>query len=53
MRKGKVLQEFLVQRGLVVTRSPLGDETVALVTAEPVPLSEGKTAWNLFDAGAR
>lgn len=50
VRRGKVLEELLMQRGLVKTFAGTGQPKMAVVMADPVPLSEGKKAWNLFSA---
>eukprot|EP00972_Heterocapsa_arctica_P010843 1588464-Heterocapsa_arctica.AAC.1 len=51
-RRGKVLHEFLVQRGVLKARGADGRFEVALLFSDTVPLSAGKKAWNLFAAGA-
>lgn len=53
VRKGKLLEEFLMQRLYIHVLSPLGDRLAAVVVSEPKPLSKGKKATNLFSAGAK
>jgi hypothetical protein len=53
VRKGKVLEEFLMERICVYIATPLGGRDVAVVVADPRPLSKGKKALNLFTAGAK
>ena len=50
MRRGKVLAELLMQRGFFKSISPAGVERVAVLFAEAVPLTKGKSAWHLFSA---
>ena len=52
MRRGKGLEELLMQRGFFKTRSAAGTERVAVLFAEAVPLSGGKSMWHLFSAAA-
>ena len=52
VRKGRVLHELLMQRGFLRATSPSGDDQVALLIRDPLPLSVGKKSWNLFAAGA-
>ena len=42
VRKGKVLHELLLQRGFMKSLSSTGRERVALLFADPLPLSAGK-----------
>lgn len=51
-RKGKVLHEFLVQRGVVKTKAEDGSVAMAFLFSDILPMSEGKRAWNFFSAGA-
>ena len=53
MRKGKHLEEFLMQRASVHVVTPAGGREVAVVVADPKPLTKGKKATNLFVAGAK
>lgn len=52
VRKGKVLHEFLVQRGCLKAKDGTGELKLAFLFSDTVPLSKGKKAWNLFSAGA-
>ena len=52
-RKGKVLHEFLMQRGYLKCMSATGQERTALLFTDPVPFSEVKKCWNLFESGCR
>jgi hypothetical protein len=51
VRKGKVLHEFLMQRGYIKCLSASGNEQIAILFSDPLPLSEGKRGWNMFEAG--
>ena len=48
VRRGKVLEELLMQRGLVKTFAGTGQPKMAVVMADPVPLSEGKKPVTFF-----
>jgi len=52
VRRGRVLHELLMQRGFLKTALPSGDDQVALLIRDPLPLTAGKRSWNLFSAGA-
>ena len=52
LRRGKVLHELLMQRGFVMSRSSSGEEAVALLLQDPLPLTAGKSAWNMFTAAS-
>ena len=47
-----MLHELLMQRGFLKTALPSGDDQVALLIRDPLPLTAGKRSWNLFSAGA-
>ena len=53
VRRGKVLEEFLMQRICVYVVTPLGGREAAVIVADPKPLSKGKKSANLFAAGAK
>ena len=50
LRRGRVLREFLMQRGHLFCKLPDGRELMALLFKAPVPLSLGKKTANLFVA---
>lgn len=50
LRRGRVLNEFLMQRGHLFCRLPDGREFLAPLFKDPVPLSLGKKTANLFQA---
>lgn len=52
LRRGKVLEEFLMERSCVHIVRPSGKIESALLVGEPRSLSQGKKAWNLFAAAA-
>ena len=51
-RKGKVLQDFLLQRGLLKARPAGGEDQLAFLFTDVLPLKEGKKAGHLFSAAA-
>lgn len=51
VRKGKVLHELLMHRGLFKVIAYGGERRAEVLIGEPVPLTEGTRAWNLFEAG--
>jgi hypothetical protein len=52
-RKGKVLVEFLMQRGMLKSVSAAGEMTMAVLMADPLPLTKGKKAVNMFVAASQ
>ena len=48
-RRGKMLYEFLMERGLVVVSSRAGERKVALMIGQPRSLAEGKKTSNLSE----
>jgi hypothetical protein len=52
VRRGRVLHELLMQRGFLKASLPTGDEQVAVLIRDPLPLTAGKRSLNLFTAGA-
>ena len=52
-RRGRALLELLMQRGVLKTVSAAGVHSSATLFAEPCPLTDGKTAWNLFAAASK
>lgn len=52
LRRGKVLMELLMQRGYLKTVSAAGQENIALLITNPLPLTAGKKTSNLFTAAA-
>ena len=53
VRSGKVLHEFLMERGFVKSLTATGSEQMALLLADPRPLSNGKGAWQCFTAATQ
>ena len=53
IRKGKKLEELLLQRGLLKTKDSMGGHKLAMVFGDIVPLSRGKRAPNVFPAGSK
>lgn len=53
VRKGKVLHEFLMQRGFCKIVHASGREQLEVLFADPLPLTEGKSCWNQFAAGSK
>ena len=49
-RAGKVLVELFVQRASLRSRGPQGSTDMALLMAEPIPLSKGKKTGHIFAA---
>ena len=49
-RRGRILQELLMQRGMLKARTKSGDTLMAVLLADPVPLDKGKKAGNCFTA---
>jgi hypothetical protein len=52
-RKGRVLEEFLLQRGLFKTKLPTGEDRMTFLFTDILPLSAGKKAANIFVAQNR
>lgn len=52
LRRGKVLEEFLMERGCIHILRPSGKMEAALLVGEPRSLEAGKKAWNLLVAAA-
>ena len=52
VRVGKVLHEYLLQRGMVRAKPASGEDQIAFLFTDVLPLSEGKKAWNVFTAGS-
>lgn len=50
IRRGKVLHELLMQRGFLKMRTPSGQDRVAILMRDPLPLTAGKSVWHLFSA---
>ena len=53
VRKGRALEDFLLQRGLLKTTLATGEQSVAFLFGDILPLSEGKKSGNIFSAAAR
>lgn len=51
-REGGSLQEPLIKRGFVAVNDGLGNRYIALLMTPPLPLGNGKAAWNLYSAAA-
>ena len=51
-RKGKVLHDFLLQRGLLRARPAGGEDQLAFLFTDVLPMTEGKKAGHLFSAAA-
>lgn len=52
-RKGKVLMEFLMQRGMLKSSTAAGEMAMATLMADPLPLTKGKKAANMFVAASQ
>ena len=52
VRKGRALEDFLLQRGLVKTTLATGEQRIAFLFGDILPLSEGKKSGNIFSAAA-
>ena len=53
VRKGSEGAEFLVQRSFLKTTDASGDPVQTVLFTEPVPLTQGKSAWCQFTAAQR
>lgn len=53
VRKGKASEDFLLQRGFIKTTSATGEQRVAFLLSDILPLSKGKKAGHIFAAAAR
>ena len=53
VRKGGELNEFLIQRGFIVTHDTVGDLTSAAMMTDATLLSDGKGAWNVYTAATK
>jgi len=53
IRKGKMLHQFLMERGFLLIRPPSGPERSAVLLREPLPLTEGADTWGDFACGAQ
>ena len=52
VRKGRALEDFLLQRGLVKTTLATGEQRIAFLFGDVLPLSEGRRSGNIFSAAA-
>ena len=52
VRQGRALEDFLLQRGLVKTTLATGEQRIAFLFGDILPLSEGKKSGNIFSAAA-
>ena len=53
VRRGRVLHEFLMQRGFIIGFSVIGEQHAAILMSDPLPLTQGKKSTNLFAAGCK
>ena len=53
MRQGRVLHEFLMERGFITGFSSTGKQHAAILYRDPLPLSDGKKCANQFEAGCK
>ena len=53
VRKGSEGAEFLVQRSFLKTTDASGDPVQTVLFTEPIPLTQGKSAWCQFTAAQR